>query len=491
LDDDAGAFSDGPVPQQLEDPGGPRWIGPVALAALVCVIIYGVATSTSGGGAPEVVEPASSTTAVTSTTRPAPTTTAAPKPPVPYYSIDPPRGFRVQYVSREELHGSYGGGGMYQLWATDGATSTSGSWFAISYYNDGGIEGSVLLDGYRIESERGALSLAHVGSGQSVVQLASRNGILQITAFGVADDDLVRLAESIVIDTSSSTVSPGDEGLVAGFTLLSTVEPWRAYQGDPVEQLYYTTTGDPLANLSLTISPVPQADQERPLPDRRVASRFLLERATSFTVDGHEAIAGEVANSDGYAMASWVDGDYVITVGGTLSVPDLIQVARTVHTVSASDWRGMEFQAQVNSMEAGGQSTDYTESRRSTVADGAGTDGEAWTIEASIGTYGTIRSINWYWAGSGISSTPTDAAQITTAADDERSYVLADLPRAITTSAELRVTRAGLDAVVVPFADVDPELDRTFAAYAFSEPGPYSAEIVATDGTVLATWPLA
>lgn len=492
LDDDTGAFGERPAPQQLEDPGGPRWIGPVALAALVAVIIYGVATSTSGGGAPEVAEPAPSTTAaITSTTRPAPTTTAVPQPPVPYYSVEAPRGFRVQYVSMEEQHGGFFGGGLYQLWATDGATSTTGSWLAISFHNGASGADAILVDGYRVDSERGALSLAHIGSGQSIVQLSNATGTLLITAFGIADDKLIQLAESITVDTSSSPVDITDDSMLAGYTLLSTVEPWLAYQGEPVEQLYYTVTADPMRNFSVMISLLPELDGQGVLPDRRVALRFLLERATSFTVDGHEAIAGEVTNSDGYTLASWVAGDHVVTVSGSLSVPELIAVARTVHTVSERDWRGLEFQAQVNSMEPGGDELNYTETLRSPVSNGADADGNPWRIEVSIGTFGTQRQLNWFWASSGISSTATDAAQITTAVDDKRSYVVADLPRSITPSAELHVSRAGLDPVVVPFVDIDPELDRTFAAYAFSESGPYSAEVVSLDGTVLATWPSA
>ena len=45
-----------------------------------------------------------------------------------------------------------------------------------------------------------------------------------------------------------------------------------------------------------------------------------------------------------------------------------------------------------------------------------------------------------------------------------------------------------LDPVTVPFSDADPNLDHTFAAYAFSEPTSYSAQIVGTDGAVLANW---
>ncbi len=55
--------------------------------------------------------------------------------------------------------------------------------------------------------------------------------------------------------------------------------------------------------------------------------------------------------------------------------------------------------------------------------------------------------------------------------------------------ADLHIIRAGLDPVVVPFKDVDPTLDRTFAAYAFSELGTYSAQVIGADGAVLASWP--
>ena len=50
-----------------------------------------------------------------------------------------------------------------------------------------------------------------------------------------------------------------------------------------------------------------------------------------------------------------------------------------------------------------------------------------------------------------------------------RTYVLADLPRAVATTAQLEIDRTGLDPVVAPFSDVGVELDRTLAAYAFSE----------------------
>ena len=61
-------------------------------------------------------------------------------------------------------------------------------------------------------------------------------------------------------------------------------------------------------------------------------------------------------------------------------------------------------------------------------------------------------------------------------------------PRDVASAAQLQVTRSGSDPVAVPFNDSEADVDRTFAAYAFSEPVPYSAQIIGADGAVLATW---
>jgi len=102
----------------------------------------------------------------------------------------------------------------------------------------------------------------------------------------------------------------------------------------------------------------------------------------------------------------------------------------------------------------------------------------------------TQQVIDWQWAnGSGYSERAQDTPQIHSVVEGGRTYVLADLPRAIATTAQLEVDRSGLDPVVVPFNDVSADLDRTLAAFAFSEAARFTARIVAADGTVLATWP--
>jgi hypothetical protein len=66
--------------------------------------------------------------------------------------------------------------------------------------------------------------------------------------------------------------------------------------------------------------------------------------------------------------------------------------------------------------------------------------------------------------------------------------VLGDLPRTITPSCALQIIGAGF-SIAVPFVEVDPGADRTFAAFAFGEPGQYTIRIVGSDGEVKAIWP--
>jgi hypothetical protein len=149
----------------------------------------------------------------------------------------------------------------------------------------------------------------------------------------------------------------------------------------------------------------------------------------------------------------------------------------------------MRFEVAKNSADANNQNNQVNSPPLVPVSFGTDSSGHPWTILVSVITYGSARQINWTLEGDGDMMTPNESAQISTYVTNKRTYVLADLPRAIAATADLHVSRAGLDPVIVPFNDIDPTLDRTFAAYAFSELGPFTAQIVAPDGTVLAGWP--
>ena len=134
------------------------------------------------------------------------------------------------------------------------------------------------------------------------------------------------------------------------------------------------------------------------------------------------------------------------------------------------------------------QVREYSRRSEFSVASGVDASSQPWSVRVMMSYDGSHQQINWRWKENGFVSIGSDTARINTVVDNERTYVLADLPRNIASTAQLQITRSGSDPVAVPFNDSGADVDRTFAAYAFSEPVTYSAQIIGADGAVLATW---
>ena len=486
IDDDTDPFGDRGTNTTTEDTGGRRWVGPVAALALIAVIGYGVVTSATSTGIPNSA-PVSSPAFVPPATPPVPTPTTVAPPVVPYYAADPPREFTVQnanFVAGKR--NPFRTTGNYQLWATRGATGTSGSWFSI-YSTQVGGDSLLAADAYRVQPGDQPMAISRTSTGQSVVQFfVNRFVSITLTAFGWTDSDLVRLAQSVIADDGD--VSLADPSLIDGYSLISSVQPELAVMGTPAEQIYYALSTNPDGGVGVNVAPRPPTNAGGATLDRQIALRFLLDHATSFTVDGHLAVAGVTTDQVHVSLASWIAGDHIVTVYGVMPVPELISIARTVHQVSFEDWNGMQFQAARYSSD--NNFGNYQETVPLPVSFGTDASGQPWAIQVSIATFPKHREANWHWEsnnalGSGIDGTP----KISTMVDNQRTYVVADLPRAIAATANLQITLDGLDPVTVPFSNADPNLDHAFAAYAFSEPTSYSAQIVGEDGAVLATWP--
>jgi hypothetical protein len=432
------------------------------------------------------VAPAPSTTAHTPvTTVPETTTTTEPPPLVPYYAADLPREFSVQSAHFQDPGPGYYGPSDYQLWATPDATATSGAWFSI----ESGIAGSssvYAIDAFRVQAGEQSIAIAHTPTGQSVAQLSvNRSVAITLTALGWSDEDLVRLAQSITVDGDSVNLS--DPSVVPGYELISSVHPWLAVQGIPVEHIYYSSANDVNGGIALSIAPRQPSKQGGATLDRQIALRFFLDHASPFEVDGHVAVAGAVVGQRDYALASWIAGDHIVTISGFVPVPELMALARTVHTITKDQWEGMEFQAARHSSD--NNFGDFDESAFLPVSFGTDAESEPWTVSVSIFTFPNQQQVTWQWESNGFGSTVEAAAQIHSVVDGRRTFVLADLPRAVAPPGQLQITRAGLDPVVVPFNDIGADFDRTFAAYAFSEPTPFTAQILGADGAVLASWP--
>jgi hypothetical protein len=474
----------------IHDNGGPRWVGPTAAAALVALIGYGIATSASSNSVPRVAQ-APTTTVRTVTSLAAPPPTTEPAPVVPYYSAAPPREYRVQFAEVQTAETNRFSPGKYQLWAMPGATATSGSWFSIESFRTG-PQPIYAVDAFRVATDDRPMAISHMESGQSTIQFSVDDVMsVTITAFGWADEDLVRLAQSVTRNEPSlagDNVMPSDPTLIDDFQLLSTVQPYQAAFGDAVEQVYYGMGTDPSRGFSINVAHLDPRKGDAGLAARRTALRFFVDRPTPFEVDGHSGVVGAMIGQPDSTVATWIAGDHIVALVGTLTVAEMITVARTVHEVSSDEWAGMRFQASRNN---NGFSGDYTQTDPRPASYGTDAEGGQWVVSVSTSTFaGDQHSVDWQWRdGGGYGSLTDDTAKITTVVDGERTYVLAELPRAIAPAAQLQVTRTGFEPILAPFTDTDATLDRTFAAFAFSEPTTYTAQIIGTDGTVLATWP--
>jgi hypothetical protein len=507
IDDDADPFGDRGTNTTIHDTGGPRWVGPVAAAALIAMMAYGVATSDSSNSAPKVAPVTTVAHAQAKTHPPAPTTTV-PAPVVPYYSADPPPEYSLQNVQFDDTPGRSifsPRPGNYQLWATSGSTA----WLSIETYSGGTL--GAASDAYRVLAGTHSIAISHLTSGQSVAQFTPGGSVgVRITSFGWSDDDLIRLAASVTADQRA--IHLNDRSLVDHYQIITTVPPWLSVQGNPVEYVSYSSGEDLRRDVTVTVAPRLPSNSGGDTFDREIAPDHFFANATTFAVDGHVAVAGTVIGQGDFALASWIATDHIVTVSGLVPVQKLIEIARTVHQVMPDEWAGMQLQAARHS--ADNDFVNYTQSQPAPVSFGTDAAAEAWEIDVSTAGFPNQQLISWQWdSGSlgsvaddpaqintvvdgrrsyvvpGFGSIAEDAAQINTAVDGRRTYVVADLPRAVAAAGQLQIDRVGLDPVVVPFNDAQPSSDRTFAAYAFSEPVQYTAQIIAADGTVLASWP--
>jgi hypothetical protein len=484
LDDDTDAFASRGPNATVNDSGGSRWIGPVAAAALVAIIGWGVATSASTSDLPKVAPVPS--TAPTTTAQSTPSQSTPSEPLVPYYSADPPREFTVHYADVLQEEPGYIPGGGYELWAKPNATGTSGSWFSVEHVPGGG-EGRYATDAYRVQMGEQSITISHTAAAQSILQFStSRSSAVTLSAFGISDDDLIQLAGSITADADNVHFS--DPSLIAGYEMLSTVPPWQVVHGNAVEQIGYAVNNDPTRGFGVTVSRRNPSREGGSNEDRQIALRFYLDQLTPFVVvDGSVAMAGSLLGQQDYALATWTAGDHIVTVAGSMTVSQVISIARSVHEVTEQEWNGMQFQATKNNSD--NNFGNYEQTDPVPVSFGTDANAEGWVVQVGIGSFGEQKQVNWQWELSGFTTEMDDSARIDTVVDDRRTYVLAVLPRGIATTAHLEVTRNGLEPVAVPFADVDPTFDRTFAAFAFSEPTNYTAQVIGADGTVLANWP--
>ena len=168
IDDEEDACPSRRLPYE-DDGSGLRWIGPAAAVALMAVVGYGVVSS------------AVSSESKPTRSRPGLIDTR-------YYVADPPPGFVLYLAEDRDQTGvaadNFADSGPAQLWATNNATGTQGSWFVVAeggHHATGRNGYRTLVDGIEVVIERDP------SSRQSRVSFTKNGTAVEIRAFGWLD----------------------------------------------------------------------------------------------------------------------------------------------------------------------------------------------------------------------------------------------------------------------------------------------------------------
>ncbi len=468
IDDEGDAFADRLATRTSSDAvGGLRWIGPAAAVALMAVVGYGVVSS--------------AVSSHTKATRSTPGLIDA-----QYYVADPPSGFVLYLAEDREQAGAppshFAASGPAQLWATNNATGTQGSWFVVAkgaHHATGRNGYRTLVDGIEVVIER------NPSSRQSRVSFTKNGTAVEITAFGWLDRQLVRLVRSVSID--GSVINFSSEFFASDHRRILNADPAVALLGLPVAHVGYTTDLPPSLADRFTITVA--GDN---VVDRATVTKFAISHTATFAVGDHPAVVGESVADPTMSVAQWRDEEALITVTGNIDPQRLQAIAETVHR--SSDDAVRKQLVDLSSVEAEARPFGGPPKQ---ISGGRLDDGFAWAIQVSArDAEQPAAGYVWWISRPGPPpqrtdlrpSLPSGGPTIETYVEDGRTYVVAKVPRSMT-GAELHVNPTGLPSIVTPFLDIDPNMPDEFAAAAFVEPVPFAVQILDSSGAPVASWP--
>ena len=468
IDDDVDLFGDRARVAPLKKPRGraPRWVGPVAAAALLAVVGYNVVSSAASATPktkrdPNTVEPE-------------------------YFVADAPAGFGLYLAEDRGTPSGTGTAADFadsdpaQLWGTVDATATTGSWFVISqgtHHATGRNSYRTIVDGFEVVIEHDP------PSGQSRVSFTKDGQPLEITSFGWVDRQLMRLVRSVSV--ASSVIQFSNPFFTTDHRQLLDADPATALFGQPVSRVGYSKAVPPTLAEHFTIT----VAADRHPTDRATVTKFALTGVSTLQLGDRSAIVGRSSADPTMSVVQWDDGKRLITVEGNVDPDRLSAIATTIHQGSAS-----AVQEQLGSAPA----IPALQAAPDTIASGMLGDGWAWAIQVSVAPSAgnTAEGYLWWIAQPSDSIRPSEIRPslaagnptIETMVEHGRTYVLAKVPRSMT-GAVLRINPTGLGTTASPLFDVDAKFADEFTAAVFDEPVPFTAQIVDRDGTTVAFWP--
>ncbi|HEY7626012.1 MAG TPA: hypothetical protein VH761_03050 [Ilumatobacteraceae bacterium] len=469
---DHGFNHSSPLPHE----SGSRWIGIAVTTALFGAIAYGVISSAISSNAAKKQPPPTTAVAPTSTSTP-PVSAVKLVSPQFYVADQVPDGFTMHFAETLGMGGNtadFVASGTAELWATSGANATTGSWFVVSrntHHATGRNAYRTVADGVVVLVEHDEVS------GATRLSFTKNGDRLEITAYGWADRQLLRLAHSVYV--ADDEIRYDSRFFTTDHKKMLDADPASAIYGLPVAWVGYTTAvpAGLAQNFSITVSSDPGVDRD-------IAARFALTHLGQIGSSGFTATIGQLASDPSTTVIQWHDGDRLITVRGNIDVGLLQTIALGVHPGDNTLVR--------EQVDPDPPKVVSTEGEPRPVSSGW-LDGP-WFAEVAPGTDG----FDWFvwWIGQpSATGSPSQSRiisngvlpRIETVVNHGKTYVLARAPRSMD-DAVLHINRNGLPSVTIGFVDVGSDVPDRFAAFAFSEAVPFSAQIVSGGGTA-AMWP--
>ena len=495
---DATGYDDSPATHR------PRWDVPAGLAAVAAVIAMSIGTGSSDTGSTRSA--ATTRPAVTApiTLAPLPTTTdpaAASSVGDPArYVVDLPAGVAVIGANEFDIREA---GAPTQLWATPGATATTGRWVEISAAGAFGSRLEATADAYRITlGDSVALVEPGLTAAESTeLSFIRDSALVTLTGHNISVDFLVAVAGSLSVDDAGDPQIDSSLGEFDEFRLIDDrpAGSWLFGEGRAAGLYAAYGSGDDFRPdgpnfVNVTVG--------RPKPaDGSYSTRvpFIVDPIRVFqAVDGSLGIAGPIVNTGirfnrPVSSAHWVDADgWLVASVMDGSVDDVIEVASTAR-VDADEWNRLAF--------APRDDPEFIEGNPGAAYVAATTDqatGQA-TGQAALVEWGST-PLTYSWRTTSTTSDQNrtfeveshrfspDQPTISTAATDGNQMVFATVPR-ILEGATLTVVVGQDPPVSVLLTDRDPTFAVLSAVLTTTTFGAVTAVLTAADGTVIATWP--
>jgi hypothetical protein len=451
----------------------------------------------------------------------APTTTIAE--PVGYILTAIPEGF-TPLAAFSDATGDDVATFWHALWSTDGATRTSGQWFAVAVHAEerraklsvNGTLGAQPIVRIRIADRSALVSVDPDGVQHTTVSIDD-DRVIEFTSFGVSIEQISTLVSAATIGSDNAvTFGPAaTEAYIAGMsiriatpTVQSTIVPIGFSKQDSAaiygtadhSTLIAVTSGpqqaDDLLAASLLLEPSDQPGA--PVPPER-----------SIQISGRTALVGQWDLVDGRdtQMVVWHEGGRTISVRGTVGLDVLLAAAESVRLATPEEWRELveigRVATDTNSPDTNSPDTSAAVPHVAQIGSTITTAGSTWSIQLTDEVIddisvdrdsdGLIRLSETLPAPaeSSYQSTSEDAYPILldpanplTHFETLDSTVLVVVLRDPTDAVFMRVTIDSSKRIDVPIVPVVGS-DLSGAAYAFSEALPFTVELLDANGAVV------